>query len=204
MTVTKVEAVTKAKSKVFIEGKFAFVLYKGELSRYQIAEGSVLEEDIYRKIRAEVVLKRAKRRSLHLLNDMGRTEEQLKERLRRDLYPEDVINEAVAYVKSFGYINDAAYAKNFVETRKGRKSRKEIYALLCRKGLKSGDVEAAFEECYGSEDARDAIEAILKKKNYDPQEAKWEDTRKILGYLTRKGFGYEDIRQVIQVSEWNA
>ena len=189
MTVTKVEAVTKAKSKVFIEGKFAFVLYKGELSRYQIAEGSVIEEDIYRKIRAEVLLKRAKRRSLHLLNDMGRTEEQLKERLRRDLYPEDVINEAVAYVKSFGYINDAAYAKNFVETRKGRKSRK---------------VEAAFEECYGSEDARDAIEAILKKKNYDPQEAKWEDTRKILGYLTRKGFGYEDIRQVIQVSEWNA
>lgn len=204
MTVTKIEAVTKAKYKVYIDGQFAFVLYKGELSRYHIVEGAPVKEDIYQKIRVEVILKRAKRRALHLLNDMGRTEEQLKARLQRDLYTEDIINETVAYVKSFGYINDAAYAQCFVETRKGRKSRKEIYAQLCRKGLNCEDIEAAFEECYGSQDARNAIEAILRKKKYDPKEAKWEDTRKILGYLTRKGFGYEDIRQVIQVSEWNA
>lgn len=204
MTVTRIEAVTKAKYKVYIDGQFVFVLYKGELSRYRLAEGSLIEEEVYHKILTEVILKRSKRRALHLLNDMGRTEEQLKTRLRRDLYPEDVIDETMAYVKSFGYINDAAYAQYFVETRRGKKSRKEIYAQMCRKGLKSEDIEAAFEECYGSGDAREAIEAILRKKKYDPEEARWEDTRKILGYLTRKGFGYEDIRQVIQVSEWNA
>ena len=36
MTVTRIEAVTKTKYKVYLDGKFAFVLYKGELSRYGI------------------------------------------------------------------------------------------------------------------------------------------------------------------------
>ncbi len=38
MTVTKIEPVTKSKYKIYLDGQFAFVLYKGELSRYQIEE----------------------------------------------------------------------------------------------------------------------------------------------------------------------
>ena len=45
---------------------------------------------------------------------------------------------------------------------------------------------------------------VLRKKNYNPDTADKVQTPKILGYLTRKGFSYEDIRQVLQVSEWNA
>ena len=47
MTVTRIEAVTKAKYKVYIDGQFVFVLYKGELSRYRLAEGSLIEEEVY-------------------------------------------------------------------------------------------------------------------------------------------------------------
>ena len=32
MVVTRVEAVTKTKYKVYVDGQFAFILYKGELS----------------------------------------------------------------------------------------------------------------------------------------------------------------------------
>ena len=46
MTVTQIEAVAggKTKYRVFLDGQPAFVLYKGELSRYHIREGAVLEE----------------------------------------------------------------------------------------------------------------------------------------------------------------
>ena len=44
----------------------------------------------------------------------------------------------------------------------------------------------------------------MKKKKYNPDTATREETQKILTYLTRKGFRYEDIRQVLQVSELNA
>lgn len=204
MVVTKIEAVTKTRFKVYIDEKFAFVLYKGELSRYHVAVGQEIENKIYDKICKEVILKRAKLRALHLLNDMGRTESQLRQKLKQDHYTDEMIEEAIAYVKSFGYINDADYARNFVESRKDRKSKKELYAQMIQKGLDKDVIEQAFLECYEKEDARDAIVELLRKKKYDPETADWKDTQKILGFLTRKGFGYDDIRQVIQVSEWNA
>ena len=150
------------------------------------------------------MLKRAKLRAMHLLTDMGRTESQLRSKLALGGYPEDIVGEAVEYVKSFGYIDDMEYARSFIESRKDKKSRKELYAALSQKGVEKELIEQAFEECYGNEDSRAAIEAILQKKKYDPRTADHAQTQKILGYLVRKGFHYEDIRQVIQVSEWNA
>ena len=42
MTVTKIEPLSKTRYKVYLDGQFAFTLYKGELSRYHIAEESVI------------------------------------------------------------------------------------------------------------------------------------------------------------------
>lgn len=204
MIVTKIETVTKTKFKIYIDEKFAFVLYKGELSRYHITVGQEIEKEIYDKIRNEVVLKRAKLRALHLLNDMGRTEAQLRQKLRQNNYPEDIIEEAMAYVESFGYVNDNDYARNYIDSRKDKKSKKELFAKLLQKGIEREVIEIALEECYEEKDAKGAIEEILQKKRYCPESADKKETQKILGYLTRKGFKYEDIRQVIQVSEWNA
>ena len=204
MIVTGIEAVTKNKYKVYVDEQFAFILYKSELSRYQITAGEEITEENYSNIREEVVVKRAKFRALHLLNSMGRTEQQLRQKLRLNEYPEDVIDEAVDYVKSFGYINDMEYARLFIMNRKDRKSKREICMLLSQKGLNEEILDKAFEECYDEEASKEAIRTILKKKNYDPDTSTKAETQKILSYLTRKGFSYEDIRQVLQVSGWNA
>lgn len=204
MTVTKIEAVTKTRYRIYIDGQFAFILYKGELSRYHIAEGGDITEETYRKIKNEVILKRAKLKSMHLLNDMDRTEDQLRAKLRQGGYTEDIIDVAVNYVKSCGYINDDAYVRRFIENRKDKKSKKEIYAALCQKGVKKEQIETALEECYERDDSYAAIARLLAKKKYSPDSATDAEKRRILGYLLRKGFSYDDIRQVIQVSEWNA
>lgn len=57
MYVTKIEPVTKTKYKVFIDGQFAFVLYKGELSRYHIAQDTEVDERLVSQILSEIVLK---------------------------------------------------------------------------------------------------------------------------------------------------
>ncbi len=41
-----------------------------------------------KKIQNEVLLKRAKKRAMHLLEDMDRTESALKRKLKAGLYPE--------------------------------------------------------------------------------------------------------------------
>lgn len=203
MIVTKIEPVTKTKYKVFLEEEFAFVLYKGELSRFQIKEGGELEQAVFEKIKTEVILKRAKMRALYLLNAMERTEQQLRKKLKQGLYTEDIIEQVIRYVESFGYIGDSDYARRFIQSRQNRKSKKEIYAALVQRGVDKNLIEDAMSECYESEDEKEAIQRILEKKKFVPEDADEAEKKKIYGYLTRKGFRYEDIRQVIQVSEWN-
>ena len=85
MKVTKLEPVTKTKYKVYLDEQFAFVLYKGELSRYKKQEEVELSQETIEEIKTEILVKRAKRRALYLLNQMDRTEEQLRQKLERDL-----------------------------------------------------------------------------------------------------------------------
>lgn len=198
MIVTKIEACTKTKYRVWLDGEPAFVLYKGELSRYSIREGEEIPPDTVEKIEKEIVLKRAKLYAMHLLEDMDRTESGLREKLRRAMYPEKAVDGAVEYVRSFGYLDDGRFAENFVRSRKNLKSRKEIRVLLAQKGVASEQIDEAFEVCYGDGDEQEAVRALLRKKRFQPEEADGEKMRKIYAYLARKGFGYETVRQVIQ------
>lgn len=199
MTVSRIEPVSKTRYKVFIDGQFAFALYKGELSRYHIVDGSEIDENVYQILYKDNV-KWAKLRAMHLLSDMGRTESQLRTKLLQGGYPQKIVDEAITYVKSFGYINDREYARNFVESRKEKKSRKEIYAALCQKGLDSELIKEALDECYAGEDSLQAIKALLRKKGYHPGNADLKENQKIIGYLVRKGFQYEDIRKVVNLT----
>ena len=63
MRITRIEPVTKTKYRVSVDEQFAFVVYKGELSRFHLKEECELTEDTYAKIK-EVLLKRAKLRAI--------------------------------------------------------------------------------------------------------------------------------------------
>ena len=115
-----------------------------------------------------------------------------------------MIDRAVDYVKSFGYLDDARYAENFVRSRQGTKSRKEIRAALMQKGVSAELAEQAFESCYEDGGEEEAVRSIFRKKRFDPMTAEESEKQRIYGYLARKGFKYETIRQVIQNYEDNA
>ena len=53
MQVTKVEALTKTKWKVELDGQFAFVLYKKEISRFGIEVNGELSEELYEECRVK-------------------------------------------------------------------------------------------------------------------------------------------------------
>lgn len=203
MIVTEIEPYTRTKFKVYLDGKFAFVLYKGELSRYGIRKEEEISAGIVEKIEAEVVLKRAKLRAMHLLADMDRTEAALREKLKQGCYTQNMIDRAIDYVKSFGYLDDGRYAENFIRSRQGAKSRKEIRAALMQKGVSAELIEQALESCY-EEGGEEAVRRIFRKKRFDPTAAEEAEKQRMYGYLARKGFKYETVRQVIQNYEDNA
>ena len=166
MYVTKIEPVTKTKYKVFIDGQFAFVLYKGELSRYHIAQDTEVDERLVSQILSEIVLKRAKLRAMHLLTDMDRTESQLRTKLKQGLYPDDIIEQAMALCKILWICGRRNMTRRFVLSRQNSKSKKEIYASLCQKGVAKRRLNKVMEECYEMEEERGAIQKILEKKRF--------------------------------------
>ena len=204
MYVSKLTPVTKVKYKVYLDDEFAFVLYKGELSLYGIQEGMELSQSVVDRIKKEVLEKRAKLRAMHILERADRTEAELYAKLKQDQYPEDIIACAMQYVKSFGYVGDRAYAKRFVESKRRNKSQRELMMLLQQKGIQSEYIAEALEASYSENDEKDTIRKLVEKKHFQIEEATVEEKKKMFDYLLRKGFRYEDIRQVIQVSSWNA
>ena len=198
MRVTRVENVTKTRYRIEIEGQFAFELYKGELSHYHLAEDTEISEDIYQEIMEEIVVKRAKKKAMDLLNVMDRTEGDLRQKLEQNGFLPEVAEAAVAYVKSFGYIDDERYVRLYIENRKGKRSRREISAGLVQKGVARETIDQAMEAYYEKGDASEAVRALLQKKHFRPEEADPVQTQKMYAYLARKGFSYEDIRKAVQ------
>lgn len=196
MVVSKIEALTKTRYKIYIDGEFAFVLYKGELSRYHLEEETHVSEEVYDSLH-KIVLKRGKLRALHLLNDMGRTEYQLRNKLEKGGYPKDIVEEVLNYVKSFGYIDDRNYARNYIFAKKASKSKRQIQASLLQKGISSEIISEILSESYREEDLYDAIEKALLRRKFDPDCQDEKYLEKHLMYLARKGFSYGDIKQVL-------
>ena len=198
MMITEIEPVTKTRYKIYINEEFACILYKGDMNSFGISKGAELSEKAWKRLKEEVLLKRAKLRAMHLLGDMGRTEEQLRQKLRQNGYPEDVTEAAIAYVKSFGYINDENYVRNFIESMKGKKSRREIEALLAQKNVSGELVDKVLEEVYAEHSDREAIREIMHKKHWNPEEMDPVSLQKAYASLARKGFRYTDIKKAFE------
>lgn len=204
MQVTKIEPVTKTRFKIYLNDAFAFVLHKGEMSRYKITEGSQLTQEQRSEILETIVLKRAKKRALYLLKDMDRTEKQLKDKLKQNAYPDEIIDQVIEYVKGLHYVEDEGYAERYIRNRMGQKSKKELCASLLQKGVATDVIQLAMENCYEDYSEKEAILNLLRKKNFHIDDATEGEKKKIYDYLMRKGFKNTDVRQVIQVSLWNA
>ena len=196
MLVTQISEVSKSRSRVYLDGQFAFVLYKGELRQFHIKENQELSDESYRQIMTQILPKRAKLRSMNLLQSRDYTRKQLEDKLRQGDYPKECIMEAVAYVESYGYIDDRRYAKDYIEYHIQTKSRTRIETDLMRRGIAKDIIRGAFDEMgnMGMEQNESAMICdLLQKKRYCAETATEQERQKMYGFLYRKGFSPEVI-----------
>lgn len=144
-------------------------------------------------------LRRAKLRALHLLTAMDRTEANLREKLAAS-YCEETVEAAIAYVKSYGYIDDARYVKNYIESKSRTKSRRQIeQELLFKKGVSKEAVEKGFAEAETA-DVQDVIRSYMRKKNIEPEACDYGQKQKFFAYMMRKGFQIEELKSVFDLT----
>ena len=200
MIVTQITGITKGRFRIYIEEKPAFVWYRGEVRRRGSREGEPLSEESLREIEEEILPTRAKRRAMNLLQNRDYTEAGLREKLRNGDYPESCIEEAVAYVKSYGYVDDCRYAGDFITYNLDRKSRTRMEQDLMRKGISKDTIRTVFEELEEqgtSQDEGAMIRRLLEKKKYDPQTATGQEKQRMYAFLYRRGFRAEVISRAL-------
>lgn len=191
MTVNRIEPFHKRTSRVFFEEVPALVLYQGEIQRYHLAEGSTLDQKSYEEL-YRVVGARAREKAFSLLELQARTEAELRNKLKQAGVPEPILDEIVCFLTEYGYLDDEAYVKNYLEIHGKRKSRAELKRDLLKKGL---DRELILKHCQAQEsESREIIAAILKKRGCTV-ETPWKERQKTMAYLMRRGFSWEEIRE---------
>lgn len=198
MLITQLVEISKSRTKVYLDYEFVFVLYKGELRRYGIIEGEELGIESYNEIMETILSKRVKLRCMNLLTKKTYTEAQLREKLKND-YQEELIKEAIEYVKSYGYVDDRQYAMDYINYRQETKSQKQMELYLRKRGIKSDIIQYSMEECINNieEQERAALKRLLSKKQYKQEETSREEGDKIIQFLLRKGFEYSMIKSVM-------
>lgn len=204
MIVTQITELSKSRSKIYIDQEFAFVLYKGELRLYHVAEGKELSENVYEEIMHTILPKRAKLRAMNLLQKRSYTEKQLADKLKEGWYPQSIIEEAVDYVKSFHYVDDLQYAQDYINCYEGRKSLKKMEQELKQKGIGKEVLVEAFrnwEDNGGEQDEISMIQTLLEKKNYR-DDCDMKEKHRIYAYLLRKGFSSEQVQSAMRLCEF--
>ncbi len=200
MTVTEITSITKGRYKVVLDEEVSIVLYKGELRRFQIKQGADIPEEIYLSILREILPKRARLRCLNLLKTKSYTQKQLEDKLMQGGYPEEVIEDAIAYVASYGYLNDRAYARDYIEYHVQTRSRRRIENDLLQKGIRKDLIRQTFDELSqeGIEvDELSVMQEIFLKKNYHNDTATLAERRKMYSFLYRKGFHADAISRAL-------
>lgn len=202
MIVTQLSEISRGRYRVYVEDEIVFVLYRGELKRLGIREGEEIPEESLREIQEEILPKRAKKRAMNLLQKRDYTAAGLREKLRSGDYPEASIEDAIAYVESYGYIDDLRYARDFILYHLDRKSRTRIEQDLHRKGIDRKLIQQVFtelEEEGTSQDEETMIKALLQKKKYDAKMATRQEKQRMYAFLYRRGFHSEVISRVLSL-----
>lgn len=190
--VLRAEKLGNGKRRIYFDNGEKLVLYYSETRGLHLEEGSYISHEVYEVLLTEILGKRAKKRALHLLERMDRTEQQLREKLLASEYPHCVVEAALSYVKSFHYIDDQRYANTFIRYKKEKFSRQQMKQKLMQKGVSKELIEDALETAYDADESVH-IRNLLEKKNFSADDADESEFRRMYNYLLRRGFRSGDI-----------
>ena len=126
--------------------------------------------------------------ALNFISKSVKTEREIKDKLLKKGYLEEIVLETIEKLKSYNYVNDKDYADRYVSTYKGSKSKKLIKFELQKKGVVKSSVEESLSEIESElETAIKIAEKYVKSK-----EKNTETLQKCYKYLLSKGFSYDD------------
>ena len=197
MEVLSLVKLTKGRAKICLAGGTDFVLYKKEYESYGIEEGADLSEADYNQIVTDILIPRCKKRALHLLEKQDRSEKNLRDKLKEGGYSQEIVDIAIDYINEYGYLDDARMAASHIRFYQDSRSKLRLKQDLIGKGISADVIDRVMDEEYTSDES-DLIEKLLLKKNYDKDNATYEEQAKMYRFLAGRGFSSDSINRVLK------
>jgi regulatory protein len=186
---------------VHVDGEFRFALALELAYGSGLHVGDEITEEQLLKLERKDQRWKAREACLNLLSFRARTATELQRRLREKGYPDEVAEETVAELEKRGLVNDASFAESFVRDRVRLRPRgkRRLVQELRAKGVDADTAREVIGEVMEEEDvselelAREAASKWSPRRGEEPLRAR----RRLYGYLARRGFGGEVVRQVM-------
>lgn len=183
---------------VYLDEKFAFSLGAETLVSLGLAAGRVLKDDEVNKLVKEGQFQKVYDRVLRLIGIRPRSEKEIRGWFKKRKTNPAVQDLVLGRLKKKNLIDDREFARWWIDQRMQFRPRakRAIANELAVKGIKKETREEVLAEA--EVDERKIAQELLRKKVY-----KWkslpqgEKGQKMSEFLTRKGFGWDVVREVV-------
>jgi regulatory protein len=195
ITALKFQQRNQERVSVYLDGEYAFGLAAVEAAR--LCKGQVLSDAEIAALQAQDERNRAFDQAVRFLSYRPRSRTEVERFLRGKAFPQEATAEAVERLEQAGYLDDAAFARFWVQDREQFKPRSQ-HALryeLRQKGVSDETIAQALGQLDDEAAAWRAIASRLPRWAGLPRE---ELRQKVAGYLSRRGFDYGTIAVILK------
>ena len=197
----------RARTSVFIDGKYAFGILTDLVVQNKLHVGKELNETEISILLQDEEMLRAKSTALGYLAYAPRTAYQIRIRLGERGFSDHEIDHAIGDLADLGYIDDRKYAMEYATARFNHKGYgpERIRRELVADGVSHEDISEAIATTINPDAFAARAKSMVERFQTRVQGTFPERKKKLIAYLTRRGYGYimasEFVQEVLNQSE---
>lgn len=193
ITDIKVAKGAKARRHIYLDEQYVCTLDEFTVFKFKLKIGQEISLSYLEEISAESEANSAFEKTIDLISRTPKTQKQIYDYLRQKGYLPKICNIVIEKLLEYRYINDEQYAKNFVNCYEKKYGKKKISFMLMQKGIEKSIIDKVLSDIKPQEDAI----FMIAQKYMNNKEKNQQNFDKLCRSLASKGFGWDDISNVI-------
>ena len=199
MRITKIVKIGRDdKFAVFVDDKLELTLKAEVILDAGLKPNQIISQDELDEIKNLDKNHKYMNLALSYVSKRLKTESETKNYLKRKGADQDIILKIVKRLKELDLVNDDHYVKSYIHDHLNLSiySKRKIMYELKKKQIAMDIIERSLNN-----DQISDIESLKKIIEQKRQQPKYKDDLKLMQYLVRVGFNYQDVKEVLKISE---
>lgn len=189
----------KERFSVYVDGKYSFSLSDSALLQSGLSSGVQLSGDDIKRYKRLSAEDKLFTNAVRYAAMRQRSRWEIMTYLARKEAAPELAEQIAERLGGLGFVNDKAFARNWVENRHLLKptSKRKLRQELQAKRVATTVIDEVLREDETGD--RQELRSLIAKKRRLPKFK--QDQAKLMQYLARQGFGYDDIKSAMDESE---